>query len=114
MSITQLKIPSYKVSNKNNLAILLVKFICILKSIKLSDTEIIVLAYFMVEGYNQVTKEQIVTSKLLKNKASLANTLTTFRKNGIFTREHFKEVLAPDFRYPITDKIRIDITLDNS
>tara|TARA_R110000868_G_scaffold1729_4_gene13900 strand:+ start:4630 stop:4980 length:351 start_codon:yes stop_codon:yes gene_type:complete len=112
--VTVLKVPSYKMKNKPAMARVLVDFICILKNIRMSETEAMVLSHFMVEGYSQITKEQIISGKLLKNKSSLANTLTVFRKNGILVKESFREVLAPDFRYPISDKIKIDITLDNS
>jgi len=112
--ITALKIDSFKVNSRLEMSNLLVQFICILKKIKLSKMEILVLGYFMVEGYNQITKEYIIDSKLLANKQSLANTLTTFRKNGILIMEKFTEVLAPDYRYPITEKINLNITLDNS
>lgn len=112
--ITSLKIPSYKVGNKIELSQLLVEFICILKKIKLSKTEQQVLAHFMVEGYSEISKEQILTGKLLHTKSSLANTLTSFRKNGILTKVKFKEALAPDFAIPLTDKININITIDNT
>lgn len=112
--IAILKLSSFKVESKMHSAIILIDFICGLKNIKLSKTEKYVLAHFMCEGYNQITKEQVVDGKLLKNKNSLANTLTIFRRAGILKRDEFKEVLANDFLIPITDKIKIDVTLDNT
>ena len=112
--ITSLKIPSYKVSNKPDMARLLIGVICLLKKIRLSDTQEMVLAHFMTEGYNTVSKEQVVEAKLLKTQASLNNTLMAFRNHGILVRENFKEVLSPDFRFPIAEKININITLDNT
>lgn len=112
--ITSLKIPSYKVSNKIEQTLLLVEFILILKKIKLSKTEKQVLSHFMIEGYSEISKEQILTDKLLHSTSSLANTLTVFRKQGILTKEKFRETLSPDFKIPITEKININITLDNS
>lgn len=112
--ITSLRLPSYKVANKIDQTNILVEFILILKKIKLSKTEKQVLSHFMIEGYSEISKEQILNDKLLHSVNSLANTLTSFRKHGILTKEKFKEVLAPDFRIPITEKININITLDNS
>ena len=96
------------------MTLLLLEIICLFKKIKLSRTEMQVLAHFMIEGYSTVSKEQILQGKLLNTKSSLANTLTAFRKQGIIVKEKFKEVLAPDFRIPLTEKININITLDNS
>lgn len=114
--ITVLK-TTYKVSSKIEQTVILLRFIMLLKKIKLSDTNILVLAHFMTEGYNEVTKEQVVNMKLVKNKASLANCLTSFRDKSILIKEKnfpFNEVLDSDFKYPITEKININITLDNS
>lgn len=112
--IALLKISSFKVSSKAELAAVLVDFLCRLKGIKLSRTEVYVLSHFMCEGYNQVTKEQIISGGLLKNSQSLSNTLTTLRKQGVIIKDGYKEAIAPDFRIPITDKVKIDIMLDNT
>jgi len=112
--IASLRISSYKTANKIELAQILLDFILILKKIKLSKTEKLVLSYFMVEGYSEISKEQVLTDKILHSQSSLANTLTVFRKQGILVKEKFKECLAPDFRIPLTEKVNINITLDNS
>lgn len=113
--IAVLKIPSYKIENRADSAIIVIKLLCILKGIKLSNVETYTLAHFMCEGYNQITKEQLVEGKLLKDIQALANVLSSLRKNGILTKNlNRKEVLTPDFNFPITEKIKIDIMLDNS
>lgn len=112
--ITSLKIPLYKVGNKIELTHILLDFILILKKIRLSKTDKQVLVHFMIEGYSEISKEQIINDKLLHSRQALNNTLTSFRKQNIIVKEKFKEVLSPDFRIPITDKININITLDNS
>ena len=112
--IVSLKIPSYKVGNKIEQTQILVEIICALKKIKLSRTEIQVLSHFMIEGYSEISKEQILQQKLLHSKSSLSNTLTDFRKSGILVKENFKEVLSSDFRIPLKSKININVTLDNS
>lgn len=112
--ITSLKIPSYKVGNKIELTQILLDFILTLKKIKLSKTEKQVLVHFMVEGYSEIAKEQIINDKLLHSRQALNNILTGFRKQNILVKEKFKEVLSPDFKFPLTSKININITLDNS
>lgn len=107
-----MRIPSYKLSNKSEMNKFLVNLVCLLKGISLSETEKLVLVHFIMEGYNEVTKEQIVTGKLLKNKSSLANVLTTLRKNKILIRDNFKEVIDPSFRFPENNKMIIDITVE--
>jgi len=112
--ITVIKIPSFKVERKLHAASIIVEFICSLKSISLSKTEICVLAHFMCEGYNEISREQVIDGKLLKNKNTLANMLTVFRKHGILKKDGYKEHLSVDFSYPITDKIKFEIMLDNT
>jgi len=112
--ITSIKIDSYKVNNTIELVEVLIQFICILKKIKLSKTEIQVLSHFMIEGYSEIAKEQILEMKILHSKYALRNILTNFRKQGILTKERFREVLSADFRIPLTQKVNINITLDNN
>ena len=112
--ITLLKIPQYKVSNKIEMIEMVVDVILILKKLKLSKGEKQVLCHFILEGYSEISKEQVVSSKILHTKNALNNTLTTFRKQGILVKEKFKEVLSPDFRFPISNLIKVEVMFDNN
>ena len=113
-NITSIRISPFKVASKQALAETLVKFVCILKEIKLSKTEVYVLGHFLCEGYNEITKEKLLQTKILKDKYALSNLLSIFRKHGILKKEGFKEFIAGDFNYVITDKLIFSVMLDNT
>ncbi len=112
--ITSIRISPFKVGTKQDIAETLVRFICVLKDIKLSKIEIYVLALFLCEGYNEISKEKLLQTKILKNRFALSNKLSIFRRQGIIKQEGFKEVIAEDFNYPITDKLLFSVMLDNT
>lgn len=116
-NIPVLQIPTQKLDNKLDMAKFVIDFLCLVKGISLSKNEAIALSYFMTEGYSDVIKEQLITTKLTKNKNSLANILTTLRKHGIIVKERnfpFNESLAPAFKFQVPDKLKIEITLDRT
>ena len=61
---------------------LLVKIIAITKNLSLSDTELHALTFFIVNGYSKITREELISSKILKNKNSVSNLVHSFRKIG--------------------------------
>lgn len=115
--IPTLKIPVQKVENQLDMARFVIDLLCLLKGISLSKSEKLALSYFMTEGYNDVIKEKLISSKLTKNKFSLGNTLTALRKQGIIMKEKsfpFNESLAPAFRFQMPDRLNIQLTLDRT
>ena len=112
--IVAIKMPPFKVGTKQDIAEILIRFVCVLKDIKLSKTEIYVLGYFMCEGYNEISKEHLLAGKIFLNKSGLACMLSRFRKQGILSKKGYVESIADDFNYPITDKLFFSIMLDNT
>ena len=72
---------------------------CLLSDIKLSDTELTVLAYFLVYKDSETTRELIVRSEILKTQDSLNNTISKLKKIGLLK----KDSLSKD--YNVNSKI---------
>ena len=110
-----MSIPVQKLENKVDMAKFVIEILCLIKGISLSKNEKIALSYFMTEGYSTVIKEQLINTKLTKNKNSLANILTSLRKHGIIVKEKsfpFRESLAPAFKFELPEILKIIVTLD--
>jgi len=89
---------------------------CLLSDIKLSDTELTVLAYFLVYKDSESTRQLILKSELLKSEDSLNNTISKLKRVGLLKKStSLKE-------YHINDKINFQsdaaigvlIKVDNS
>lgn len=59
---------------------------CLLMGVKLSDTELTVLSYFMVYKINRRTKDLILAAGILKSEDSLKNTMSKLKKFGLLVR----------------------------
>lgn len=89
---------------------------CLLSDIKLSDTELTVLSYFLVYKDNESTRQLILKSELLKTEESLSNTISKLKKFGLLK----KNALTKE--YTVNQKINFQpdliigmlIKIDNS
>lgn len=87
----KVKIDDVSIKNSFDLTKLVVKIIAITSVYKrlhlfyltLSETELHALTYFVIHGYSKMTREQLITTKILKNKNSVANLVHAFRKYGM-------------------------------
>jgi hypothetical protein len=75
-----------KTNSKVEQAKTMISIFCLLMNIKLSDTELTVLAYFMVYKINRKTKDLILNAGILKSDDSLKNTLSKLKKFGMLVR----------------------------
>lgn len=93
-----------------------VKIIAILNDIKLSETEVIIITQFILEGFNKVSREEILNQKIVKNYNNLANIISSLRAKGLIIKKQFKEELCDDFLKlkESHDKLGLLIQLDNS
>lgn len=103
-----------KVQGKIDQAKLLLSIFCKLYSIKMSDSELTVLAYFMVYKLSSQTEELILKSKVLANEDSLKNTMSKLRKVGLIIRKDKRDYLNDALNIPIQPVIGLFIKLDNS
>jgi len=102
-----------KTLHRADMCRMVVQLVALTKGLKLSKSEIIILAHFLSEGYNQFTKEQIVQNKILKNQSTLANMISKFRKYGLIKSRGFDEVLCDELNFQLGDIALFKILLDN-
>lgn len=107
----RIKIDDIVLKNHFDMVKLLVRMIAITKNLDLSETELYALTYFVINGYSKVSREALVTTKLLKNKSSVANLVYSFRKYGIIVKNSFGEELASDFDMDVKDVEGIKIEM---
>lgn len=99
----KVKIDDVSIKNSFDLTKLVVKIIAITKNLTLSETELHALTYFVIHGYSKMTREQLITTKILKNKNSVANLVHAFRKYGIVVKNNLGEEIHNDFNLPLQD-----------
>jgi hypothetical protein len=102
-----------KTSGKLHLYQTYISIVAIKKNIKLSDNQIQILSYFMLEGFNEATRDKILEMKLLKNSSSLRNCISQLRKNGFIVKEGFKETLCKELQVVLGELNLLKIILDN-
>lgn len=115
-SIVQLIKVEKKTNGKIEQAKAILSVFCLLSEIKLSETELTVLAYFLVYKDSRSTRDLIIKSEILKTEDSLSNTISKLKKFGLLK----KDSISKD--YSINSKINFQpdsvvgllIKIDNS
>lgn len=114
------QVPLIKIQRKTNNKLDMIKKIvsvyCLLSDIKLSETDVTVLSYFILYGINERTKKLIVDSKLL-NHDSIKNTMSKLRANNLIKKSEYRrkeDYLNPVFNFPLQDIVGLMIKIDNS
>lgn len=105
-----------KTNSKVEQAKVLIAIFCLLINIKLSDTELTVLAYFMVYRINRKTKDLILSSGILKTEDSLKNTMSKLKKFGMLVRniDSKEYTLRKDLDFVVNPVVGVLIKIDNS
>lgn len=91
-----------KTNSKIDQAKVLLRIFCVLSEIKLSDTDLTVLAYFLVYKISDKTKDLIVKSQIL-SADSLKNTMSRFNKVGLIKKSTVSK------EYHIADSLNIQM-----
>jgi hypothetical protein len=104
-----------KTQSKVEQAKTLILLFTTLMNIKLSDTELTVLAYFMVYRINRKTKDLILSSGILKTEDSLKNTLSKLKKFGMLVRhpESREYSLRKELDFLLNPVMGVLIKIDN-
>ena len=102
-----------KAANVFEMTQTIIRLISVTKSLTLSNTEIFALTYFVIHGYNKVTKEELITNKLFKTKNSVSNTISKFRKYGVIVKTNYGEEISKDYSIGVNDKIVFEYVLSN-
>jgi hypothetical protein len=105
-----------KTNSKVEQAKTMISIFCLLMNIKLSDTELTVLAYFMVYKINRKTKDLILNAGILKSDDSLKNTLSKLKKFGMLVRNiDSKEYsLRKELDFGLSPTMGVLIKIDNA
>ncbi len=66
--------PIYKVKTNSKIEFNrhIISIYCSLKGLKLSERESLILAWFMSEGYNKITKEKLIENSIVKNENNMS------------------------------------------
>jgi len=105
-----------KTNSKVEQAKVLIALFCLLINIKLSDTELTVLAYFMVYRITRKTKDLILSSGILKTEDSLKNTMSKLKKFGMLVRniDSKEYTLRKDLDFAVDPVMGVLIKIDNT
>ena len=84
-------------------------------NIKLSDTEITVLAYFIVYGVNQQSKNLIVSSMICKNLANIKTIMVKLKKLNLIYKDDLngKVYVAKVLNFELNSSIGIYLKISN-
>lgn len=103
------------VGSKIELAKTIINVSICFNNIKLSDTEITILAYFMVYGINQQTKNLIVNSKVCKSLANIKTIMVKLKKLELIYKDDFngKVYITQSLNFELTPTVGIYLKIDN-
>lgn len=105
-----------KTNGKVEQAKKVIALFCLLMDIKPSDTELTVLAYFMVYKINRRTKDLILSSGILKSEDSIKNTMSRLKKFGLLKRpiDSKEYILNEKINITLNPVVGILIKIDNT
>ena len=117
-NLNQMSFPLIKLHKKTTGKIeqikVVLKVYCLFNDIKMSDSELTVLAYCIVYGIKQETFDLIINSKIFTEN-SLQNTLSKLRTNKFILRnEKNEDILSDNFKIPSESIIGILIKIENN
>lgn len=112
MNVPLIKIEK-KTGGKIEQAKVVLSIFCLLSNIHLSDSELTVLAYYIVYGLNEPTKQLILKSKILATEASFGNTMSKLRKVGLIIKNNKQDKLNPQIAIELHTVMGILIKVDN-
>lgn len=102
-----------KTTGKVEQAKVIISIFCQLYNIKLSKSELTILAYFMVYKISQTTEELILKAKIMANTASLHNAMSKLRKFGLIKKLNKEDVLNESLNVSLEPLMGIIIKIDN-
>lgn len=105
-----------KVGSKVELAKTIINVSLYFNDIKLSDTEIMVLAYFMVYGVTQATKDLIVKSEICKNIANIKTIMVKLKKLDLIYKDDLnsKVYVNKGLKLELTPAVAIYLKIDTT
>lgn len=104
-----------QVGTKIELAKAIIFIAICFNNIKLSDTEVTVLAYFMVYGVNQQTKTLLIKAEVCKNINNIKTVMVKLKKLEFIYKDDFdgKVKIRQSLSFELTPTIGIYLKLDH-
>lgn len=103
------------VTSKIEFAKIIVQVATCFNNIKLSETEITVLSYFIVYGVNQQSKNLIVTSMVCKNLANIKTIMVKLKKLNLIYKDDLngKVYVAKVLKFELNSSVGIYLKVSN-
>lgn len=104
-----------QVNTKLDLAKTIISIMLCFNNLKLSDTEITILAYFMMYGVNATTKGLIVKSRVCKNVANVKTIMVKLKKLGLIYKDDLngKVYIIKSLAFELTPTVGIYLKIEN-
>lgn len=108
-----------KANGKAHKLELIISILCQLSDVHLSETDIRVLAYYIVYHINEKTDKLLISSKIVKNVGTLRNIKTRLFKLGFLKKDKdlyksYEVNLSDEFKdFNNDDEVRMIINIDN-
>lgn len=104
------------VSTKIDMAKNIANIAVIFNNIKLSDTELTILAYFMVYGINTQSKNLIVKAEVCKNIGIVKIVMVKLKKLGLIYKDDFdgRVYVSKALKFELTPIVGIYLKLDST
>lgn len=94
---------------------LIIDIYSLLKGVKITNDQKVILSYFCYYGINSETEELLYKCKIITSKLTYRNTLSKFKKMGFIAKDIKRRFYVCDnVLNSIEDKIAILIKIDNS
>lgn len=106
-----------KTEGKTEQIKLVLSILCLINGIKVSDTDLKVLSYYMVYKISEKTDDLLINSKVVKDMSALRNVKTKLKRLGFLKRtelyKSYELAISKDFSLD-DNKISLAIKLDNT
>jgi|LakMenE01Jun11ns_1017448.scaffolds.fasta_scaffold9957797_10 hypothetical protein len=85
-----------------------IELICLIKNIRITSNDNLIISTFMIEGYNEFTKTKIIEElKLCKNKQVLTNCISKYRTLGILVKDSHSETLCKELNMSLATQLNL-------
>lgn len=85
-----------------------ISLICLIKGVRITPNDNLIIANFMLEGYNEFTKKKIIEElKLCKDKQVLTNCLCKYRNLGLLVKNSHSESLCKELNITLGTQLNL-------
>lgn len=113
MKGVKVKINDVRLDNDFDTTQFVLRLVSITKNIFLSETELCVLTYFVLNGFTKSVRDKIIEHKIVTSKVALNNLLYNLRKYGIIIKSEKGDSIHNDYNIPLVnlDAVKIELLI---